>query len=182
MAIASGITLVQGGIGRGKSTLLQLLAGTFTPQSGQLSIGDIYLDLQPDLYRQHVFNVDRYADAFDQMSVTEYVDALHHTYPKFNDALLPDLMEGFGLAPHLHKQLFMLSTGSKHKVFLAGALAAGAPVNILDNPFAGLDHASMDFLVQKLDNVAHSQQQAWIIVCDDLPDNIQLAARIDLGD
>jgi energy-coupling factor transporter ATP-binding protein EcfA2 len=75
-------------------------------------------------------------------------------YPQFDHALLPALTEGLSLTPHLEKKLFMLSTGSKRKVYLAAAFAARATLTLLDDPYASLDRASINFVAATLNEHA----------------------------
>lgn len=180
--IPAGITLVRGGDGRGKSSLLRLLAGDLPAQAGQLQINDICWHEQPDVYRQQVCWMEPRSEAFDRMTVHAYFASLPATYPGFDDTLLPALTEGLSLAPHLDKQLYMLSTGSKRKVWLAAAFAAGATLNLLDDPFAGLDKASINFVVKMLNQVAGNPRQAWVIALYEAPDGVPLAAVLELGD
>ncbi|WP_211473221.1 ATP-binding cassette domain-containing protein [Collimonas humicola] len=181
-AIPAGVTLVRGGDGRGKSSLLRLLAGDLAAQGGRLEIGGVRLDEQPDAYRRQVFWVDPRSEAFDQMTAREYFASLHAAYPVFDDARLPALTEGLSLTPHMDKKLYMLSTGSKRKVWLAAAFAAGAAVNLLDDAFAGLDKASINFVVKMLNQVAGDPAQAWVIALYEAPEGVDLAATVDLGD
>jgi len=181
-AIPAGVTLVRGGDGRGKSSLLRLLAGDLAAQGGRLEIGGVRLDEQPDAYRRQVFWVDPRSEAFDQMTAREYFASLHAAYPGFDDAQLPALTEGLSLTPHLDKKLYMLSTGSKRKVWLAAAFAAGAAVNLLDDAFAGLDKASINFVVKMLNQVAGDPARAWVIALYEAPEGVELAAMVDLGD
>ncbi|SFH73121.1 ABC transporter [Collimonas sp. OK307] len=180
--IPAGITLVRGGDGRGKSSLLRLLAGDLAAQAGELQINDVRLHEQPDAYRRQVFWVDPRSEAFDQMTAHEYFASLHGAYPGFDDALLPALTEGLSLTPHLDKQLYKLSTGSKRKVWLAAAFAAGATLNLLDDPFAGLDKASINFVVKMLNQVAGNPGQAWVIALYEAPEGVPLASVVELGD
>ena len=76
----------------------------------------------------------------------------------------------------------MLSTGSKRKVFLAAALASGAQVTLLDDPFAALDTASIRFLLGWLNAAASATDRAWVIAGHVAPDGLPLAQIIDLGD
>ncbi|GAC1550800.1 MAG: cytochrome c biogenesis heme-transporting ATPase CcmA [Collimonas sp.] len=180
--IPAGITLVRGGDGRGKSSLLRLLAGDLSAQAGELQINDMRLHEHPDVYRQQVFWVDPRSEAFDQMTAHEYFASLHAAYPGFDDTLLPTITEGLSLTPHLDKQLYKLSTGSKRKVWLAAAFAAGATLNLLDDPFAGLDKASINFVVKMLNQVAGNLGQAWVIALYEAPEGVPLAAVVELGD
>jgi len=180
--IPAGVTLVRGGDGRGKSSLLRLMAGDLPAQGGQLHVNGVSLAGQPERYRQEVFWVDPRSEASDQMTAREYFASLHAAYPGFDDTQLPGLAEGLSLTPHLDKKLFMLSTGSKRKVWLAAAFAAGARLNLLDDPFAGLDKASINFVVKTLNQAAANPAQAWVIALYEAPEGVPLAASIDLGD
>jgi len=180
--IPAGVTLVRGGDGRGKSSLLRLLAGTLPAQAGELQINDVRWHEQPDAYRRQVFWMEPRSEAFDQMTAREYFASLPAAYPGFDDALLPALTEGLSLTPHLDKKLYMLSTGSKRKVWLAAAFAAGATLNLLDDPFAGLDKASINFVVKMLNQVAGDPARAWVIALYEAPEGVPLAAVVELGD
>ena len=123
-SIPLGITLVLGGDGRGKSTLLRLLAGVLPAQNGQLYIDGIDLQAQPANYKVQVFWAEPRSDAYDPLTVLDYFQLQRSSYATFDDAVLAEMTGGLGLQEHLHKQLFMLSTGSKRKVFLAAAFAS----------------------------------------------------------
>lgn len=181
-AVPAGVTLVRGGDGRGKSSLLRLLAGDLAAQAGSLEIKGARLDAQPEAYRRQVFWVDPRSEEFDQMTAREYFASLHAAYPGFDNAQLPALAEGLSLTPHLDKKLYMLSTGSKRKVWIAAAFAAGAAVNLLDDAFAGLDKASINFVVKRLNQVAGDPARAWVIALYEAPEGVDLASVLDLGD
>jgi energy-coupling factor transporter ATP-binding protein EcfA2 len=59
----------------------------------------------------------------------------------------------------------MLSTGTKRKVWLTAAFAAGCSVTLLDEPFAALHRASIAFVNPRLQEVHARRQGAWV-VCD----------------
>ena len=178
--IASGVTLIQGDDGSGKTTLLRLLAGELPAHAGRLQINGIQLDTQPLAYRQQVFWVDPRSEAFDQISATDYFNTLAHQYPGFNAHLLAELTDGLSLEPHLSKPLYMLSTGSKRKVWLAAAFASGAAVTLLDSPFAALDAASINFVLELLESAADHPARAWIVADYAAPGEVPLATVIDL--
>ena len=177
-----GITLIRGGDGSGKSTLLRLLAGSLPAHSGQLLVKGIDLQLQPHAYKANVFWVDPREDAFDQITALAFFQLQRSTYPNFADAVLADMTSGLGLHEHLHKQLFMLSTGSKRKVFLAAAFAASTAVTLLDEPFAALDAASTGFLIQQLKSEQSSRNRSWVLADYSAPEGVHLAQVNNLGD
>ena len=181
-SIPSRITLIRGGDGRGKSTLLRLLAGALPLQSGQLHINGISLQTQPENYTAHVFLAEPRTDSFDQFTVPDYFELQRSNHAGFNDSVLAEVTNGLNLEEHLHKQLFMLSTGSKRKVFLAAAMASGAQVTLLDDPFAALDAASIRFVSVWLNAAASASNRAWVIAGHVAPDGLPLAQVIDLDD
>ena len=179
---SAGITLIRGGDGTGKSTLLRLLAGSLSAHSGQLLLNGVDLKLQRQAYKAKVFWVDPRENAFDQITALAFFQLQRSVYPNFDDAVLADMTFGLGLHEHLCKQLFMLSTGSKRKVFLAAAFAANTPVTLLDEPFAALDAASIGFLTTQLKRVQNSLNRAWVLADYSAPEGLRLAQVIDLGD
>jgi ABC-type multidrug transport system ATPase subunit len=180
--IDAGVTLVLGGDGRGKTTLLNLLAGLMPARDGVLELNGLRLDSEPENYRRQVFFIDPRSEAYDQMTPPEVFAALAERYPQFDHALLPALTEGLSLTPHLEKKLFMLSTGSKRKVYLAAAFAARATLTLLDDPYASLDRASINFVAAMLNEHAGDADRAWVVAMYETPEAVRLAGTIDLGD
>jgi len=185
-SITPGLTLVRGGDGSGKSTLLRLLAGELPAQAGHLKLNSASLHAQPLAYREQLFWADPRSDAFDQITPLDYFQSLHGSYPGFDASLLNELVQGLALAPHLDKPLYMLSTGSKRKVWLAAAFASGAALTLLDEPFAALDKASMGLVLELLQDAARHPSRAWVLAHyeapGEAPGDVPLAQIIDLPD
>jgi len=177
-----GVALVLGGDGRGKTTVQCLLAGELTPDAGRLQLGGVFLDEQPEAYRQQVFWQDPRSTAHDALTVTDYLQSVQRAYPGFDEAVLADAVNGLTLEPHLHKNLFMLSTGSKRKVWIAAAAASGAKLTLLDGPFVSLDQASINFVLQLLTEAARQSTRIWVVADYVAPSDVPLTTLIDLGD
>lgn len=177
-----GITLVRGGDGRGKTTLLRLLAGDLQADSGRFELDGICLQNQPALNQPHVFWQDPRSDAHDALLASDYLKQVQAKCQTLDMALLTHLLVGLSLEPHLGKSLFMLSTGSKRKVFLAAAIASGARLTLLDMPFAALDRPSIAFLIQTLAVEALKAERIWVLADHEAPTGLPLAAELDLGD
>jgi len=181
--IPPGVTCVQGGDGKGKSTLLRLMAGDLPPQRGSLRLKGLSPSDDAKAYRQQVFWVDpKNADALDAITPRAYWDCLPSQYPAFDRDVLAGLVDGLGLSPHCDKAMYMLSTGSKRKVWLAAAFAAGASLTLLDEPFAALDMPSVRMVKELLAEAAVHPSRAWVIADYEAPEGVPLAACIDLGD
>ena len=176
-SIGPGVTLLHGDTGSGKSTLLRVLAGTLAAR-GRLALHGVRLDRDAEAYRRAVFFVDPSTDAFDPLTVRACTAALREGDAGFDEATWQRLADGFALAPHLEKSMFMLSTGSKRKVWLAAALASSRPLLLLDEPTGGLDAASIRCLWGVLPERARSR--AVVVASGDRIDALPLAATLAL--
>ena len=181
-SVASGLTLVRGGDGRGKTTLLRLLAGDLKPDAGQVTLKGIELHANRAAYLGQVFWIEPYTSAFDQMTPLAFFELQRARYPEFDSSLVETLVEGLDLALHVHKKLHMLSTGSKRKVFLTAAFASGAAVTLMDMPFAAVDKASISFMVDLLQEVKNNPHRAYILADYEAVAGIPFTGFIDLGD
>jgi ABC-type multidrug transport system ATPase subunit len=180
VAIPNGLTYVVGDESSGKTTLLRLFAGDLTPQAGSIAVCGVNQAGNLASYKQHVFWVDPRTSAHDGISPSEYFDLQRRIYPAFDDVMLAALIEGLSLNDHASKAMYMLSAGSKRKVWLAAAFASGATVTLLDEPFAALDKASINFLIQQLEISAQKSKRAWVIADYEVPQNLTTNYTIDL--
>lgn len=179
-SIGPGITLLHGDTGSGKSALLQVIAGTL-PAKGRLAVAGASLAAAPEAYRRNVFFVDPSTDRFDQDTVHACTAALRQGDAGFSDDRWQALVDGFSLAPHLEKSMFMLSTGSRRKVWLAAALASSRPLVLLDEPTAALDAGSVRWLWRSLGELAApGTGRAFLVASAEHIDAVPLTATITL--
>ncbi|MBX3611496.1 MAG: ATP-binding cassette domain-containing protein [Hydrogenophaga sp.] len=160
-SLGPGLNWLQGDDGSGKSTLLALTAGALPTSQGRLCAAGHWYHENPDAYRAQVFRIDPQTEAHDATPAASYLEGLAHHWPHLSASALSDLVDGFDLSAHLHKPLYMLSTGSRRKVWLTAALASGAPLTLLDQPFAALDATSTGFLIEVLQDLADHPSRAW---------------------
>lgn len=172
--IAPGLTVVRGGEGRGKTTLLRLLAGQFKPAAGSI-----------DNRARSVFHHDPRDRQADAVVASLWLQSLQPAYADWQADAIDGLVDAFGLDEHISKPLYMLSTGSRRKVGLVAAAASRADLVLLDTPFAALDAPSCRLLTELLQEAADSTVQAWVVADYERPAGIKpdrLAACIDLGE
>lgn len=174
-----GVSLICGDEGRGKTTLLQLLAGTLSA-SGQLHIKGVSLAGNAAAYRRQVAWFDPRDTALDQTRARDIFATLPQSHPEFHLDALQAHIEGLSLSPHLDKALYMMSTGTRRKVLLAAALSAQAPVTLLDQPFMALDRPSIDYLLELLARAAQHPDRAWLVADYEAPANVPLAGIVNL--
>jgi ABC-type multidrug transport system ATPase subunit len=75
----------------------------------------------------------------------------------------------------------MLSTGSRRKVMLIAALASGASVTLLDQPFVSLDQASIQVIKAFLHDASSVRDRAWIVADYEAPDDLPVASVLNLS-
>jgi ABC-2 type transport system ATP-binding protein len=177
-SIGAGVTLLYGDTGSGKSTILQLIGGRL-PAEGRLTLAGARLDREPEAYQRNVFFCDPTTAAFDEVSALECTASLNAGDTRFSDLSWRTFIEGFALTPHLDKPMYMLSTGTKRKVWLAAALASGRALTLLDEPTGGLDAASIRFLWRALADVAE-RPRAVVVASAARIDSVPLSLSIEL--
>lgn len=180
LVLGPGVHLLYGDTGSGKSTLLRLIAGTLRANTGSLRVGDQSLHSAPDAYRRRVFFCEPDNTAFDQHTVRDCTLALQAGDPDFDTAAWHQLTEALALVPHLDKPLYMLSTGSKRKVWLAAALASGRPLALLDDPTAGLDAGSVRALFRALTQHAHASGRTVLVASSEALPQVPWTSTITL--
>lgn len=166
----AGVSWVCGDEGQGKTTLLRVLAGEILPTQGQVIVPE-----------GQVFWVDLQGPEHDQTTVQTCWERLRAQHPQWNDDLLQDLAQELDMARHIEKQLHMLSTGSRRKVTAIAALASGATITLLDQPFAALDFASIRTLHAFLQEAAEHAHRAWLVADYEAPAGLPLASLLNLN-
>lgn len=172
--IGPGVTELHGDTGSGKTSLLRVLAGELAAK-GRLTLGDATLLGSPG-YRSQVFYVDPTTEAFHAVTGHACIAALRADDAGFDAARCDALVQGFGLEPHMAKPLYMLSTGSRRKVWLAAALASGRALTLLDEPAAALDSGSVRCLWQALADMAARRERAVVVASSERIEGLPLAA------
>jgi sulfate/thiosulfate transport system ATP-binding protein len=140
--IPSGaLTALLGPSGGGKSTLLRIIAGLETPDSGTIEIeGEDSTNLSPQ--RRNVGFVFQHYAAFRHMTVFGNVafGLEIRKRPKAQiKARVQELLELVHLEQFAHRYPAQLSGGQRQRMALARALAVEPKVLLLDEPFGALD-------------------------------------------
>ena len=181
--IPTGLTLIEGDVGAGKTSLLRLLAGEWIGEfgnGGELCLCGQRFDADPAAYRQQVCWFDPCDPADDDLTPAGWLAAFSARYPGTDAGVWQRLIVAFGLTPHLAKPLYALSTGTRRKAGLALALSAGCALTLLDEPAAGLDGPSLRFLSQALNEAAGHPDRAIVVAGSPGLEGLKPAGTIQL--
>lgn len=176
----AGLSLLQAPDGAGTSTLLRLIAGSLPASAGQRVAAGVAAADDPQAYARQVFAFDPALAAFQQQTARDYFAHVHRRHAQREPAAWERHIAGFQLEPHLHKPLYMLSTGSRRKVALTAALCVQVAACLLDEPLAALDLPSIRHLAAALAEYAAAGDTAWLITSHQpLPEPLAVHATID---
>jgi sulfate transport system ATP-binding protein len=135
------LTALLGPSGGGKSTLLRVIAGLETPDSGTVEISGVDATRLPPQRRDVGFVFQHYA-AFKHLSVYRNVafGLEIRKRPKAEiSKRVTELLELVHLEQFAHRLPSQLSGGQRQRMALARALAVEPKVLLLDEPFGALD-------------------------------------------
>lgn len=172
--IGPGVTLLLGGDGSGKTSLLRLIAGELVAASGRFRIHDTCLADDPRGYRAKLFWIDARTTEHDQISGRQFLQSRPGI--RMEGSAWDAMVRGLSLEASLDKPMFMLSTGSKRKVWLAAAFASSAPLTLLDQPLAALDRPSIGYVRARLAAAAMDTNRAWVVADCETPSDVPLSA------
>lgn len=165
----SGLNLVCGDDGCGKTTLLRLLAADLVAQAGDMRLGRFVLADDAQSYRRQLFLTNPTSDVFDDMTPLQWFDGLRGVHAGFDMARAEKLLVQLFMQEHLHKTGHMLSTGSRRKVWLAAALASGARLLLIDQPFAALDAPSIRTVTELLQQAGQAADRIVVVADYEAP-------------
>ncbi|MEZ5476045.1 MAG: ATP-binding cassette domain-containing protein [Thiolinea sp.] len=176
--------VILGGNGAGKSALAATLSGAGEIQSGELSglpgkVAVVSFEAQAELVEAERKKDD--ADILDVISEGTPVREII-TVPGQDEAVRERLIKAFDFERLLERSFRKLSTGETRKVLLIRALASQPDLLILDEPFEGLDVASVAFLNGLLQELAQQIQLVMVLNrVDEIPDFITHMAYMEQG-
>lgn len=165
----SSLTVLAGPSGCGKTTLLRLLAGLLTPESGQIARADAlsYVPQEPHLYNATLFeNITLFQQGYDEASVRKALKAL--CLSDWAEALPQGLMTPLGEGGQ------SLSQGQRKRLGLARALVQDRPLILLDEPTAALDERTAATIREVLLALKESGRHTLFVISHD--ERLQAAA------
>ena len=151
------VTALVGVNGAGKSTLFKALMGFVPASRGTVQVMGMAV---PEALRRNLIAYVPQAEEVDwtfpvlvqdvvMMGRYGHMGFLRRALPQ-DRAAVDQALERVGMTEFRHRQIGELSGGQKKRVFLARALAQGAAVILLDEPFTGVDVKTEDAIIALL--------------------------------
>jgi phospholipid/cholesterol/gamma-HCH transport system ATP-binding protein len=184
--VRGGISVILGGSGSGKSTILRLIGGLVQPQSGAVRVDGQDIT---QLSERGLGAVRR------KLGMLFQGGALLDSYTVFDNLALP-LYEQRGFTPkqiadEVHASLAavglrdidellpgQLSGGMLRRVALARAIIRKPVILLCDEPFSGLDPASTRRIEALLCDINRQFGMTLIVVSHDVPSTLRMANRV----
>jgi ABC-type Mn2+/Zn2+ transport system ATPase subunit len=166
----ASFTAILGANGSGKSTLLKTLLGLLPPIAGRI-------DMAASAGGPLVFGYVPQSIQFDSIYLlTAFEVALMGTYgrirpgrfvPSIERAFTRECLRAAGMEGFAHKRFAELSGGQKQRVLIARALATRPDVLILDEPTAGVDHATTHAVLEFISQIREERKITVLLVTHD---------------
>jgi len=159
------IVALVGPNGAGKTTALRLVVGLLSPTSGRVLVGGHDVHRAPSEAKRHLSFVPDEVFFYEQLTVGElvgFVGAAYEMPVERLSASAQSLLELFGLLPHLGQRVGQLSYGMRSRLALVAALLHRPELLVMDEPFFGLDPASLRLMKRLL--VEYAGQGMSILV------------------
>ena len=183
--VESGTVLaLLGGSGSGKSTVVKIINRLIEPTSGKVLVnGEDIMQQNPVLLRRKIGYVFQAIGLFPHMTVAENVGMvpklLGEKPEKYRDRVneLLDMVE-LPATEFANRYPHQISGGQKQRVGFARAVAGGAKVMLLDEPFGALDPVTRDSLQSEFKKIQGKLGLTALVVTHDMAEALLLADQI----
>lgn len=155
--------------GGGKSTLLNVISGISTADSGEIRIGGIDLAKLPEPARDR-FRAERIGFVFQTFHLLPAFTALENVLlgmsfsGKVNRQYARELLQRVGLGARLQHKPAQLSVGEQQRVSVARALANRPVLMLADEPTASVDPANQEVILKLLQETCREHNVTLLLV------------------
>ncbi|MCE5361181.1 ABC transporter ATP-binding protein [Candidatus Igneacidithiobacillus taiwanensis] len=177
------VVAIMGASGGGKTTLLNLIAGSLAAQRGEVIVAGQSLNRLPtaELYalRRRMGMLFQHSALFTDLSAFENVAFPLRRHFRLPESLLQKLvlmkLEAVGLRGAADLQPAELSGGMARRVALARAVAMDPMLILYDEPFTGLDPISVGIIASLIRRLNDALGASSIVVSHDVRETFSIA-------
>jgi putrescine transport system ATP-binding protein len=166
--------------GCGKTTLLRLIAGFETPDSGHILIDGVEMGAVPPYARPVNMMFQSYA-LFPHLDVAGNIAfglRQERMERRRRDARIAEMLALVQMADYARRRPHELSGGQKQRVALARALAKMPKLLLLDEPLAALDRKLREETRLELTGIQERVGTTFLVVTHDQEEALGMASRI----
>jgi molybdopterin-binding protein len=166
LSIDADIMVVLGPTGSGKTTLINLIAGLLSPDTGNIILDGVDITKTP-IESRKVGYVFQDSALFPHLSVHQNILfglTRNEIQEKVRIGMIREIIEDLGLDHLLNRNIDGLSSGELQKVSLAQVLVTSPRIILLDEPLSHLDPPTRDRLRIELRAILRKQQVPTIYV------------------
>ena len=182
------ITAIMGPSGTGKTTLLKLIGGQLTPDSGTILVNqqNVHQLSRTELYklRKKMGMLFQSGALLTDMSVYDNIAFPIREHTQLTEAMIHTVvlmkLNAVGLRGARHLMPSELSGGMARRVAMARALALDPEMILYDEPFTGQDPISLGVLVKLIETLNHTLHLTSIVVSHDVQETASIADYIYL--
>ncbi|MGB3355431.1 MAG: sugar ABC transporter ATP-binding protein [Mycobacterium sp.] len=171
--------------GAGKSTLMRMLAGLYTPDSGEVRVLGKTLDGAKSALEAGIAIVHQELNLIPEMTVAENImlgsfpTSGGFTETKKLKAVAKETLEEIGVPIDLNEPVSRLSVALRQFVEIARAIARKPRVLIMDEPTASLTPAETDYLLAMLQRLA-GRGMSVVYISHRLPEIFRICNRVSV--
>ena len=152
--------------GSGKTTLIKIMNGLLEPSAGEILINGQRPGVET---KYQISYLPERTYLQPGMKVLEIVEYFHDFYPDFQVDRAYDMLARLQIQPY--ERLKNLSKGTKEKVQLILVMSRDADLYVLDEPIAGVDPASRDYILHTI--VGNYNRNATILLSTHLISDVE---------
>ena len=152
--------------GSGKTTLIKLINGLLTPTSGSLTVCGGAPGVETKKVVAYLPD-SNYLNSW--MTVGQLVDMFCDFYEDFRRDTAIEMLTRLGITTGV--RLKTLSKGNKEKVSLILVMSRSAKLYVLDEPIAGVDPATRDYIISTI--IGNYNPEASVIISTHLISDIE---------
>ena len=152
--------------GSGKTTMIKLMNGLLTPDSGQILVDGMAPGVET---KKIVSYLPERTYLNDWMSVQTLIEYFGDFYADFNKPKAYDMLQRLHINPG--DRLKTMSKGTKEKVQLILVMSREAELYVLDEPIGGVDPAARDYILNTI--IGNYNENATVLISTHLITDVE---------